>query len=158
MEQSSQNYRDHFVVSYLDDLFVFSSDFNSHLKHFQLTLQRLTKYGVKPKAKKCQLFRRQVWYLVRIVATEGYRSNPNNIRAVKDLVRQKPKTLGDEERLLGMIGYFRKHIPNFNKTVEPLYVLLKKTNNIQESNNERSIGATSLMSCRTTYTRIFRSQ
>ena len=47
MEQSFHDCRDHFVVPYLDDLFVFSSD----LKHLQLTLQRLRKYGMKIKAK-----------------------------------------------------------------------------------------------------------
>ena len=47
MEQSFQDCRDHFVVPYLDDLFVFSSD----LKHLQLTLLRLRKYGMKIKAK-----------------------------------------------------------------------------------------------------------
>ena len=51
MEQSFQDYRDYFVVPYLDDLPVFSSDFSSHLKHLQLSLQRLRKYAVKIKAK-----------------------------------------------------------------------------------------------------------
>ena len=72
-------------------------------------------------------------YLGRIVAADGYRLNPNNIKAVKDLVRQKPKSLGDVRRLLGMIEYFRKYIPNFSKTAEPLYVLLKKTDGQSKS-------------------------
>ena len=93
----------------------------------------LRKDGVKIKAKKCQLFRRQVWYLGRIAVTDGYRLDPNNIKAVKDLVRQRPKTLGDVRRLLGMIGYFRKYIPNFSKVAEPLYVLLKKTDDQSNS-------------------------
>ena len=82
---------------------------------------------MKIKAKKCQLFRRKVQYLVRIVAADGYRLDPNNIKAVKDLVRQKSKTLGGVRKLLWMIGYSRKYIPNFSKIAEPLYVLLKKT-------------------------------
>ena len=53
----------------------------------------------------------------RIVAADDYRLNPNNIKAVKDLVRKKPKTLGDVRSLLGMIGYFRKYIANFNWAV-----------------------------------------
>ena len=126
MEQNFHDYRDHFVVSYLDDLLVFSSDFSSHLKHLQLTLQRLRKYGVKIKAKKCQLFRRQVGYLGSIVVADGYRLDTNSIKAVKDLVRQKLKIFGDVRRLLGMIGYFRKYIPNFSRIAEPLYVLLRK--------------------------------
>ena len=39
MNHSFQDYRSHFVVLYLYDLLVFSSDFSSHLKHLQLTLQ-----------------------------------------------------------------------------------------------------------------------
>ena len=66
-------------------------------------------------------------YLGRIVAADSYKLDPNNIKAVKDLVRQKPKTLGDGKRFLGMKGYLRKYIPNFSKTAEPLYVLLRKT-------------------------------
>ena len=58
MEQIFLDHRDHFVVPYPDDLFVFSSDFSSHLKHLQLTLQRLRKYGVKIQEEKCQLFRK----------------------------------------------------------------------------------------------------
>ena len=136
MEQSFHDYRDHFVVPYLDDLFVLSSDFWSHLKHLQLTLQKLRKYDVKIKEKKCLLFRRQVRYFGRIVAADGYRLDPKNIRAVKDMVRQKPKTLGDVRRILGMIRYFRKYFTNFSKTAEPLYVLLKKTDG--ESNSSKS--------------------
>ena len=93
IEQSFHDYKDHFVVPYLD-LLVLSSHFSNHLKHLQLTLQRLRKYGVKIKTKKCQLFRRQVQYLGKIVAADGYRLDPNNIKAVKDLLRQKPKTWG----------------------------------------------------------------
>ena len=66
-------------------------------------------------------------YLGSIIAEGGYRLDPNNIREVKDLVRQNPKVSGDLRRLLEMIGYFRKYIRNFSKTAEPLYVLLKIT-------------------------------
>ena len=113
MEQNFDDYMDYFVVPYLDNLLVFSSDFNRHPKHLQLTLPRLRKFGMKIKAKKCQLFRQQVRYLGMIVATDGYGLDPNKIKAVKDLVRQTPKTLGDVRRLLGMIGNFRKYIPKF---------------------------------------------
>ena len=51
MEQSFEDYRDHFVVPYLNDGLVISSDFISHLKHLQLTLQLVRKYDVKIKAK-----------------------------------------------------------------------------------------------------------
>ena len=80
MEQSFQDYRYHFVVPYLNELLVFSSDFSSHQKHLQLILQSLIKYEVKIKAVICQLFRRQMRYLGRIVVTDGYTLDPNNIK------------------------------------------------------------------------------
>ena len=81
-------------------------------------------------------------YLCRIVAADGCRLDLNNIRAVKDLVRKKQKSLGDLRRLLGMIGCFRKKIPNFSKTVEPLYVLFKKTDGQSNSKSLISWGET----------------
>ena len=51
MEQIFKDYRDHFMVPYLDDLLVFSSDFSSHLKHLQLTLQRLKNMASKSQQK-----------------------------------------------------------------------------------------------------------
>ena len=85
--------------------------------------------------KKYQLFRWQVRYLGRIAAADGYRLDPNNIKPVKDLLRQKPKILGDVRRLLEMIGHFRKYVPNFSKIAEPLHLLLKRTDGQSNSSN-----------------------
>ena len=126
IEQCFQDYRDHFIVPYIDDLLVYSKDFNSLVEHLRLTLQRLQQHGVKIKAKKCQLFKQEVRYLGRIVAADGYRLDPKNIQSVTELVKQKPKTLGEVRRLLGMVGYFRKCIANFSKKAAPLHQLLKK--------------------------------
>ena len=115
MEQRFQEFRDHLVVPCFHDLLVFSSDFSNHLKYLQLTLQRLRRYVMKLKAKKYQLFRRQLRYLGRIVAADGYKLDPSSIRAARNLARQKPKILGDVRRLIVIEGYFIKPIPNFNK-------------------------------------------
>ena len=52
MEQCFQDYRDDFIVPYIDDLLVYSKDFNNHVEHLQLTFRKLRKHGVKIKAKK----------------------------------------------------------------------------------------------------------
>ena len=70
--------------------------------------------------------RLRIRYLGRIVAADGYRLDPKNIKSATDLVKQKPKMLGEVTRLLGMVGYFRKYIANFSKKAAPLHQLLKK--------------------------------
>ena len=93
----------------------------------------LQQHGIKIKARKCQLSKKEVHYLGRIVAADGYRLDPKNIQSVTELVKQKPKTLGEVRRLLGMVGYFRKYIANFSKKAAPLYQLLKKTTDSKNS-------------------------
>lgn len=56
MKHCFLDYRDQFIVPYIDDFLVYSQNFNNHIKYFRLTLQRLQQYGVKIKAKQCQLF------------------------------------------------------------------------------------------------------
>ena len=79
MEQCFQDYRDDFVVPYIDDLLVCSKDFKSHVEHPRLTLQRLQQHGVKIKAKKCHLFKQEVRYLGRIVAAVKVLVNKSDI-------------------------------------------------------------------------------
>ena len=127
MKQCFQDYRDDFIVPHIDDFWVHSKDFNSHVEHLRLTLQRLQQHGVKIKAKKCQLFKKEIRYLGRIVAADGYRLDPKNIQSVTELVKQNPKRLGEVRRLVGIFGYLRKCIANFSKKASPLYQPLKKT-------------------------------
>ena len=94
---------------------------------------------MKIKAKKCQISEGSCGIEGRIVAADGCRLDPNNIRAVTNLARPKPKTFGDVRRLLGMIEYFRKYIPNFRKTAEPLHVLLKKIDGQSNSSKHHKI-------------------
>ena len=105
-------------------LLVYSKDFNSHVEHLRLTLQRLQQHGVKIKAKKCQLCKQEV--LRRIVAADRYRLDPTNIQSVTELVKQKPKTLGEVRRLLGMVSYFRKYIANFSKKSDTVILIAQK--------------------------------
>ena len=125
MEACLKGYRDYFAVPYLDDVLVYSKTFTEHLSHLRLVLQRLRKYGIKVKAKKCSLFKRKVSYLGRIVSKGGYCLDPKNIAAVTQLKKTTPKNIGDIRRLLGLLGYFRRYIDNFSRKAKPLNDLLR---------------------------------
>ena len=109
---------------YLDDVLVYSPNFNDHVQHLQRVLQRLKEKGIKLKPAKCRFFEKEVKYLGRIVSAEGHRSDPSDVEAVETLREKTPKTVGELRRVLGLLGYYRKYIPNFSKKAGPLYNLL----------------------------------
>lgn len=79
MEGCLDDIRDTIVVPYLDDVLVFSKTFEQHVYYLQTILQKLKKKETKLKAQKCELFRGKVQYLGRIVSSEGYYHDPDNV-------------------------------------------------------------------------------
>lgn len=125
MENCLDGLRDNICIPYLDDIIVFSKSFEEHVEHLRQVLQRLQSHGVKLKPSKCKLFQREVRYLGRIVSKDGYRPDPINLEAVMKLKDSKPQTVGDVRKLLGLLGYFRRYIPNFARIAKPLFELTK---------------------------------
>ena len=109
---------------YLDDVLVFSKRFEDHVEHLRLVLQRLRSKGIKLKPAKCKFFEKEVKYLGRIVSADGHYSDPADIAAVEALREKSPKTVGELRRVLGLVGYYRRYIPEFSKRAGPLYNLL----------------------------------
>ena len=63
------NLRD--CLIYLDDIIIFSSNFEEHLEKLQAVFQRLSNNNLKLKGSKCEFFKSQVSYLGHIVSEEG---------------------------------------------------------------------------------------
>ena len=82
MESCIGEYRDDFAIPYLDDWLVYSRSFDDHHQHVKLVLQRLKKFGIKINPAKCQIFKREISYLGRVISADGYTIDPKNIEAV----------------------------------------------------------------------------
>ena len=135
MENILDDYRDKICAPYLDDVIVYSASFQDHVEHVRLILKRLKEHGIKLKAEKCHLFKREVKYLGRIVSEEGYRIDPENIEPILKLKDAMPRTVGEVRQLTGLLGYYRRYIENFSRIAKPIYDLLKNasdTKNFQE--------------------------
>ena len=57
-------------ITYLDNIIVYSPDFESHLEHLCEIFKRLCEKGIKLKAQKCERFKNKVKYLGLIVSEE----------------------------------------------------------------------------------------
>ena len=123
MEDCLTGLRDEICIPYIDDVIVFSKTFEEHIEHVRKVLQRLREHGVKLKAKKCKLFRREVSCLGRIISSEGHRPDPTSYQAIAALKDVHPKTVGEVRKLLGLLGYHRQYIPNFSRMAKGMFDL-----------------------------------
>ena len=73
---------------YLDDVIVYSTTFEEHVKYLQTALQRMQEYGLKLKASKCHLFQSEVRYLGKIITSEGYKPDPKETAALQTLKKR----------------------------------------------------------------------
>ena len=79
--------------------------------------------------------------LGRIITGEGYKLDTSNIKPLLELKDTQPKIVGDVRRLLGLLGYYRRHIKNFAQHAQPHYDLTKATKDMSsERKNLRSYG------------------
>jgi len=80
-----------YIVVYLDDLNIYSKDFNEHLVHLREVFERLRNAGLKLKAKKCHFFKKELAFLGHIVGEKGVQPDPDKVSAVVN--HPVPKTL-----------------------------------------------------------------
>ena len=125
MENCLGDLRDTVCVPYLDDIIIFSATFEEHLEHTRKVLRRLREHGVKLKPRKCELFKRKVKFLGRVVSEEGYALDPSSIKPVLALKDSPPKTVNEVRKFMGFLNYYRRYVKNFSIISKPIYDLVK---------------------------------
>lgn len=109
---------------YLDDIIVFGSTFDEHLKRVKEVLDCIHQAGLKLKPKKCQFFQQEVTFLGHVVNKDGVKPNPENISKI--LEWPIPKNVTEIRQMLGMASYYRKFVKDFSAIARPLIHLTKK--------------------------------
>ena len=113
-----------FTAAYLDDLVIYSSTWEEHVKHLHNVFGRLRKAGLTAKPRKCQFAMKQCKYLGHIVGNGVVQPEPGKIDAVKSFA--VPRTKTDVRAFLGLTGYYRRFIPDYATIALPLTDLTRK--------------------------------
>ena len=71
------------VLVFLFDLIVFSDTLEEHESRLIHVLNRLQAYGLKLSPEKCKFFQTSVRYLGHIVSSDGVKTDPEKVQALK---------------------------------------------------------------------------
>ena len=113
-----------FVMSYLDDIIIFSQDELQHLEHLEIVFSHLQEAGLKMKRSKCDFFKSEIHYLGHLISPEGISLLTNKLDSIKHMpVLNSTKEI---KQFLGLTGYYRKFVPRFADISRPLTTLTKK--------------------------------
>lgn len=113
-----------FMVVYLDDILVFSTNQHDHDTHVATVLQRLSTHRLFVKLEKCAFDQTQVDFLGYIVSSRGISMDNTKVSTVLEWAT--PKSVKDVQRFLGFANFYRRFIHNFSAIVKPLTSLTRK--------------------------------
>ena len=112
------------VLAVHDDIIIAGKDTAEHDSALKQVLERARMRNIKFNRSKVQLRVDQVKYLGDIVTADGFKPDPEKIKAIIDM--PEPQSKQDLQRLLGMVNYLSQYIPNMSEISAPLRALLKK--------------------------------
>ena len=114
-----------FTAAYIDDVLIFSKDYNEHKQHLSKVLHCLARYNLRVKLKKCSFYQREMPFLGHVL-TEGKVSvEPEKVEALQRWKRPLT-TVKQVRQFLGLASYYRMFVPGFATLVAPLTHMTRK--------------------------------
>ncbi|KAG6453520.1 hypothetical protein O3G_MSEX008200 [Manduca sexta] len=99
-----------FLFCYLDDIIIASENETEHKEHLRLIFERFNTYGITINLNKCSFGQSRIEFLGHEVSVDGIKPLTEKVEAIINF--PKPKSITDLRRFLGMLNFYRPHIPN----------------------------------------------
>ena len=77
MNRVLREYLDRFIIVFIDDILVYSSNEEEHAEHLMLVLQRLKEEQLYAKFSKCEFWLTQIGFLGHVVSGDGISVDPD---------------------------------------------------------------------------------
>ena len=113
-----------FARAYIDDIVIFSQSYQDHLFHLEAVLSCLKNANLTVQLGKCQFAKPYVHYLGHVIGQGKVFPDREKIDAV--IRYPQPETKKEIRAFLGLVGYYRRFIPQFATLAVPLTNLTKK--------------------------------
>ena len=111
-----------FVFVYLDDVLIFSPDYDTYLIHLRRLLERFSEYSLTSNLDKCKFGVSSLDYLGHHIDATGIKPIADKVQAIVNF--PKPSNMRQLRRLIGMFAFYKKFIPNCSEITRPIFALL----------------------------------
>ena len=118
------DYLDDFVISYIDDILVYSDNIEDHHVHVKKVLERLIENNLYVKLEKCEFDVEETTFLGYVISKDGLKMDNDKVKAVLDW--PIPTNVKEVQSFIGLCNYYRIFIKDFAKIANPLHKLTRK--------------------------------
>lgn len=119
---------------YLDDILIFSVNWENHLEDLQNVFQRLSTVGLSLMLSKCEFGINSTTYLGHLIEHGRILPDPSNVDAISQF--PKPTSVTSVRSFLGMAGHCRRFVKNIADISLPLRILKKRTFHLYGESNK----------------------
>ncbi|XP_076462144.1 uncharacterized protein LOC143294651 [Babylonia areolata] len=112
------------VHNFMDDIMIASETWEEHLSAIEAVFQRLEEANLSVRPKKCYIGFEELSFLGHVV--RHGQILPEMDKVEKVMKAPVPETKTQVRAFLGLVGYYRKFIPNFSAIALPLTDLTRK--------------------------------
>ena len=113
-----------FVLVFLDDVLIFSTNPQDHVDHLKKVLGKLREHQLFVKASKCEILKTSVEFLGQQICRGGMTPTEAKLKVVRDWAT--PQDIKGVRSFLEFANYYRHFIKGFVAIVAPLTSLTKK--------------------------------
>jgi len=119
-----REYLDDFVITYLDDILIYSDDLKMHCSHVHKILRKLNERALYVKKSKSKFKAKKIKFLNYIIQSEQIKKNSKKTDAVRNWPLSK--WVKKVQAFLELMNYYQKFVPNYAKIAESLTQLMHK--------------------------------
>ncbi len=111
------------TVVYMDDILVFGETQDKHDQNLKRVMETIRASGLRLNKEKCRFSQPELNFLGQVVSRQGIAPSPERVKAITAM--DSPQNISELRRLLGMINYIGRYLPNLSTVLQPLNELLK---------------------------------
>lgn len=124
MDSIFGNLADEGVLTYIDDIVIFTNDIATMQRLIREVLRRCTEAKLYLNLTKSEICKNEVKLLGHIIGQQGIMPSPTRVNSVRSA--RPPRDKAELRSFLGAANYLRRFVPQFSGIAAPLYELLKK--------------------------------